>query len=614
MSQPRTPVAFRPLRAFKMSALVLAALSAGACATGLQAQGEAADTAFVNGKVYTVDAVGSIAQAIAIRNGVIVAVGSDAEINARIGNATRVIDLGGAMLMPGLIDAHMHPAGGGALLTGCSLNYKSWTIDEIMARVSSCLREDQAAQARQWLRVSAWFRQATKPAGADLSAAVLDRLETDIPVTVIASDFHTLAANTAALKAAGITRDTPNPAGGEIVRDEQGNPTGIFLDAAMWLVLGAEPQLSPDERAAETLANVRAALREVNGQGVTTIFSAGSEEADLVAFDAVYQAGDLTVRGVFAVMISPEEAADPVAAVASIRRHAADFGRSGTADRPGLTIDRAKLFVDGVIQAPAQTGALIEPYLHNAGTADHPRWLPGEKSGSLYFDEALVTGMLDELVANGLSAHLHTDGDAAVRVALNAIETVRGRHDAPAFRPGLAHNEIVDPADYSRFAALDAVPVLSLQWGKPAPDTIDSVQPYIGPERFRYLETAGKFVSAGARVAFGSDWPVDALNEWGAMEIGVTRANPAPISPGYEGRLGDDPGLDVTTAIRAFTINAAYSLNLESQIGSIEPGKYADLIVIDRDLTAIPADQIGETKVLLTMVGGREVYRAPGHE
>ncbi|MEO5706441.1 MAG: amidohydrolase [Alteraurantiacibacter sp.] len=601
--------------ASRLSLLMLSGLGLAVCSAVLHAEPiDGADTAFVNGRVYTVNAANDVVEAIAFKDGIVVAVGSDASILSQVSSATRVIDLQGKTVMPGLIDAHMHPAGGGDQLTACSLHYESLTIDEILARISACLAQDEGADSADWLRVPAWFRQATKPDGADLSTAVLDRVQTDRPVAVLASDFHTLAANRAAMAAAGITRDTPNPSGGEIVRDEQGNPTGIFLDAAMWLVLGAEPELSPQEQATTTLANVGAALREINSQGVTTIFSAGSGEVDLAAFRTLQEAGDLTVRGVFAIVFSPEEAADPAAAVASIRRHAAEFGVPGTATTPGITIDRAKIFVDGVIQGPAQTGAMIEPYLHNTGTPEHPHWVPSGQSGSLYYDQAMITAMLDALVADGLTAHLHTDGDAAVHIALNAVEEVRGRYNSPAFRPGFAHNEIVSPADYARFAQLDVVPVLSFQWGKPAPDTIETVQPFIGPERFRYLETAGKFAQAGARVAFGSDWPVDALAEWSAMQIAVTRENSHATATAYQGRLGDDPGLDVATAIRAFTINAAYSLNLEDRIGSLEPGKYADLIVIDRDLTAIPPDQIGQTRVLLTIVGGKEVYRAPGYE
>jgi hypothetical protein len=597
------------LRAIRSTFLALSVLGLTACAATGQERSGLADTVFVNGKVYTADAAGQVAEAIAVRNGVIAAVGSDAAIRAHIGKATHIIDLDGRMLMPGLVDAHMHPATGGEMLTACSLRYEALTIDEILARISACLEEDEGADKQKWLRALAWFRQATKPEGADLNAAVLDRLGTDRPVAVIASDFHTLAANSAAMKAAGITRDTPDPSGGEIVRDADGNPTGIFLDAAMWVVLGAEPEPAPEEQAARRLAHVRAALKEVNSQGVTTLFSAGSGEADLNAFNRIYEAGDLTARSVFAIAFSPDEAKEPPAAVAAIKQNAAAFGRASSATQPGITIDRAKIFVDGVIQAPAQTGALIEPYLHNVGTAHNPRWVPSKKSGSLYYDQELLTGLLDALVANGLSAHMHTTGDKAVHITLNAIETVRSRYNAPAFRPALAHDELMSPSDYPRFAKLDAIPVLSLQWGQPAPDTIDSVKPYVGPLRFPFLETAGKFHVAGARVAFGSDWPIDALDEWRAMQIAVTRENPEPPAPIYEGRLGDDPALDIATAIRAFTINAAYSLNMDDRIGSLEPGKYADLIVIDRDVTAIAPNQIGATKVLLTMVGGKVVYR-----
>lgn len=594
----------------RLALLALSSVALGACGSALRAEpGEVVDIAFVNGKVYTVDAANDVVEAIAIKDGKIAAVGSDASIRSHVSSATKVIDLHGKMLMPGLIDAHMHPMGGGEMLTTCSLGYKALTIDEILARITKCLAEDKAPGGR-WMTVHAWFRQATKPEGADLTAMILDRLPTDRPVIVFASDFHTLAANSAAMRAADITKDTPNPSSGQIVRDKEGAATGIFLDGALSQLGAAAPKLSPDEKAKQNLENAEAAITKMNSEGVTTILDAAAGDDALIAWGKLYDGGALTVRSVAAIVVSPDEAQDPVKAVARVAAEQRAYSKADSAQRPGLTIDRAKMFVDGVVQAPAQTAAVLRPYRHNVGTDKAPDWEPGEKSGSLYFDQPLLAGMLNELVQRGFGAHMHTDGDRAVQVALNAIESVRHNHDSPTFRPALAHDELIDPADYPRFAKLGAIPVLSFQWGKPAPDTIDTVKPQIGRERFPYLETAGKFAQAGARIVYGSDWPVDPLDEWLAMQIALTRTNPKPSEPRFEGRLGDDPGLDIAEAIRAFTINAAYSLNRENKVGSLEVGKYADLIVIDRDLTAIAPTDVGNTKVLLTMVGGRTVFQS----
>ena len=193
---------------------------------------------------------------------------------------------------------------------------------------------------------------------------------------------------------------------------------------------------------------------------------------------------------------------------------------------------------------------------------------------------------------------------------LNSLETLKANRPDSTLRPALAHCEVMVPDDYARFAELNALPVISFQWGKPAQDTIDTVQDYMGEERFNYVETAGKFAEEDVKIVYGSDWPVDALNEWFAMEVALTRMNENATEPKYQGRLGDDPGLDIQTVLRAFTINAAYSLNMDDKVGSLEVGKFADMIIIDRDLLNTPSDQVSETKVLKTYLGGREVYTA----
>jgi predicted amidohydrolase YtcJ len=205
---------------------------------------------------------------------------------------------------------------------------------------------------------------------------------------------------------------------------------------------------------------------------------------------------------------------------------------------------------------------------------------------------------------------MHADGDRAVHEALDAIEALRKEFPESKIRAAIAHDEIVSPQDLPRYAQLGAIPVLSFQWEKPAPDTIEGARDYLGPDRFKYMEPAGYLASAGARIAYGSDWPVDRLDEWFALKVGVTRENSPQAGPQYAGRLSTDTGLPVARVIRAITADSAYELHAEHEVGSIEVGKLADLIVLDRNLTKIPPRELADVKVLLTVVGGKPVYAA----
>ena len=206
---------------------------------------------------------------------------------------------------------------------------------------------------------------------------------------------------------------------------------------------------------------------------------------------------------------------------------------------------------------------------------------------------------------------MHADGDAAVRAALDGIEALRREFPEGAVRAAIAHDEIVDPADFPRYARLGAIPVLSFQWEKRDPATLDGGEAYMGAKRFPYLEPAGYLAAAGARIAYGSDWPVDPLNEWFALKVGVTRENDPAAGEKYHGRLGSDPGLTLPQALQAITANAAYELHAERTVGTLEPGKFADFIVLDRDIFRGPAAELAEVRVLLTVVGGVRVYAAP---
>ena len=279
--------------------------------------------------------------------------------------------------------------------------------------------------------------------------------------------------------------------------------------------------------------------------------------------------------------------------------------------RPTITVRNAKLYMDGVITAPAFTGVMVEPYLENRGTAQKPEWVSsGNRGPAPYFAADVLKALLLKLAAAGIDPHIHADGDGAVRFSLDGYEAMRAVYPGAAIRAAIAHVEVVHPDDFARFGKLDVIPVPSFQWAKPAGDTIEGARDYLGPQRFKYFEPLGFLHDAGARIAYGSDWPVDPLDEWFGLKVGVTRTNSPAAGPQYAGRLGDDVGLSRATVIRAITMNSSYALHQEKETGSLEVGKLADLIVLDRDPFTIPAEEIAAVDVLLTVVGGEVVHRA----
>jgi predicted amidohydrolase YtcJ len=565
-----------------------------------------ADRVYRNGVIFTADAGNGIAEALAIRDGRIVYIGSNQGLVPFVGPATVAVDLRGRFLMPGLVDGHMHPLEAGAQLLKCSLSYESLTIPELQQRIQSCLDHDTSKDPDAWLEVVSWFQESMRPAGVKTSRATLDVLKTARPIIVRSSFGHTVLANTRALALAKITVSTPDPIGGKIWHDANGAPSGLLEDAAYEVFSKLLPKPTPQQ----DVAAATAALKAMSRQGVTTFLDADAAAQGMAAFAAVRRSGGLTARAHFAPQIAPAEAGDPLGAVARVVAFAKRYDEGATASTPGITVRNAKLFLDGVIAGPAFTGAMIEPYLTNSGTAANPRWLPGPSRGpAVYFPAQPLATILIALGRAGIDPHLHADGDGAVHAGLDGIEALRKALPAADIRPAIAHDEIVEPADFPRYQLLNTIPVLSFQWEKPAGDTM-GLKDYFGPARMKILEPAGLLAAAGARIAFGSDWPVDRLDEWFALKVGVTRTNSPDAPPEYRGQLGDDPGLSRQAVLRAITIDAAYELHQDEAIGSLEVGKFADLIVLDRNPLQIPAEDIANTQVLETVVGGDVVYDA----
>ena len=598
-------------RSLRAQVLLLALLLAVSfAAAGHASAVEPADRVYRNGVIFAADDKTSSAEALAIRAGRIVYVGPNPGLAPFVGPNTAVVDLQGRFLMPGLVDGHMHPLGAGSQLLKCSLNYAPLTVAELQQRIQACLDRAAAERPEAWLEVVSWFQESMRPAGVKTSRATLDALKTTRPIIVRSSFGHTVLANTRALELAKITASTPDPVGGKIWRDPGGQPTGLLEDGAFEVFT----TLLPKPTAEDDVAAARAALVAMSRQGVTSFLDVAAAVEDMAAFATVRKAGGLSARAHFAPLIEPKDARDPQAAVARVVGLAKRFDEGPLGRAPGITVRSAKLFLDGVIAAPALTGAMREPYLTNVGSAAEPRFVPGPSRGpAVYFPAEPLAAVLVGLGRAGLDPHIHADGDGAVHAALNGIEALRKALPGADIRPAIAHDEIVDPADFPRYQKLGAIPVLSFQWGKPAGDTL-GLKDYFGPARMEILEPAGLLAAAGARIAFGSDWPVDPLDEWFALKVGVTRTNTPEASPEYRGRLGADPGLSREAVLRAATINGAYQIHEDATTGSLQVGKLADLIVLDRNPLTVPAEDIAKVQVLETVVGGAVVYAAaPPH-
>ena len=590
----------------RIGTLILAGLTLGWNPAAV-AQSASADSVYRNGFIYTVDANDSTAQALAVREGRIVYVGTNEGAGTLVGPDTRVIDLQGRMMMPGLVDAHMHPLSGGLKLMSCSLQYLALTVEEFRSRIQACLDSSRDREPDGWLVVQSWFQTNMLPPGTNLSFADLDVLDTRRPILVRSSFGHTSLANSRAMELARVSAATPDPDNGIIARDSAGNPTGLFEDAAQGLI----SRLAPEPALAERLAAGKASLEAMNAEGITSILDASADRSDLEIYAQLQREGKLTVRTHFAVLVEPEDAPTADDAVAPVLELADEFDQGPIGVLPTITVRNAKLFMDGVITAPNFTGVMLEPYLENRGTEENPEWVSsGNRGPAPYIAADEFETLLLKLAAAGFDPHVHADGDGATRYALDGFEAMRKQYSGDRIRAAIAHVEIVDPADFPRFAELDVIPVASFQWGKPASDTIEGARDYLGPARFRYLEPQGFLHQAGARIAYGSDWPVDALDEWFGLKVGVTRTNAPDAAPQYTGRLGEDPGLSRETAVRAITMNSSYALHQESETGSLEVGKLADLIVLDRNLFEIAAEEIADIHVLLTIVGGEVVYRS----
>jgi hypothetical protein len=534
------------------------------------------DLILTGGSVFTADRSLRVAEAVGIRGGRIAAVGSAADVMADAGPDTRVLQLDGRTVVPGFQDAHVHAPHGGLAETECYL-YEARSAEESLAIVARYAAEHPD---REWIAGGGWsiehFPGGT-PGRADLDGVCPDR-----PVLLENSDGHSSWANSRALELAGVTRDTPDPPGGRIERDAAGEPQGCLHEAAADLVEKLLPPLTQEQWEAGILQ----AQAELHALGITAWQDADIAPATLAAYRAVAERGGLTmhVEGNLQWVpdVSPEDAVEELVA----RRESAHVGR--------LRIRGAKLFVDGVVENFSAT--LLEPY---TGT---------DSIGIPLFGHDELAHIVTLLDARGFQVHMHAIGDRAVRDALDAIEAAQQANGVRDARHHLAHLQLVHPDDVPRFAALGVVANVSPLWACRSRHVTELTEPFIGPERSARMYPFGTLHRAGARLAFGSDWAVSTPNPLPQIEVAVTRV--FPETRGEEPLLPDE-ALDLPTALATFTIGSAYVNALDEETGSLEPGKLADLAVLDRDVLDPGAGPVAEARVLLTLVDGEAVHVDP---
>lgn len=538
--------------------------------------GEPADYVLRHGVVYPFATDSAPAQAIAVRDGQVVYVGTDRGAGGFIGRTTVVLNLEGRMVLPAFRDTHLHPRGG-VQLGECTLD----NLTTRQAVLDSVERYAAGHPNLAWIRGSGW--QLPVFPDANPQKEWLDRMVPDRPVYLRAADGHSAWVNSRALEMAGVTRNTRDPVNGRIERDPKtGDPTGTLRESAMELVTRILPPRTPEE----VRQGIRRAITIANRFGIVALYDASADTTLLAAYAALDSMGALNARVAAAIPVDPEGGPGQVDSLRAWR------GRF--AGRRYFSPRAAKVFVDGVIEA--KTAALLAPYVGSSGRGE-PNFGP----------EALDT-VVAALDAAGFQVHAHAIGDRAVRLALDAFAFARRLNGPRDARPIIAHLEMIDSADVPRFATEGVIASFQPLWAQADEYITRLTEPVLGPARSARLYPIGSVVKAGAVLAFGSDWPVSGMNPLEAIQVAVTRRAPA-AGPG-PAWLPEEQ-VDLATALRAFTQGGAYAGGEEATAGSLEPGKAADLIVLDRDLYRIPPTEIHRARVLLTLLEGREVWRDP---
>jgi len=575
--------------------------SGGAAGAGLLVAGQSgaavaaakprksAATVILGGNVVPT-AFGPRAQAVAVgRDGRILKVGSNSDVRRLIGRDTEVVDAEGGTVIAGIHDGHVHPMYAGLAMLNPSLGDAQFTIPELQGVLTGFLEASSDQEPDGWLVVEAWNPVGLLPNGTVAHRQYLDALDTARPIILNGSDGHNSWVNTRALEIAGVTAATPQPDGGEIVKDANG-PTGLLKDSAQDLVRAFIPEPSWEVQ----MGAITEAFALMAAGGITSVSDAWVAEWQLDAYAELAAAGTLKQRVIPCLLPPDDLIGAPADALAWAQGLAAAYDGI-----PGVRFGTIKVFMDGVMEYPAQTAALIDPYLDADGN-------PTDNHGDLYIDGPTMGALVTAFDAANWQVHAHAIGDLAVRTALDGYQAARRANGRRDNRHSIAHLQLVHPRDYPRFAQLGVVADMQLQWASVNVYTMEALEPFIGAARHKRLYPARSLQRAGAAMAGGSDWPVDALLPWNQVETAINRIG----LYGEGGPLNAAEGLTRAMSLRMHTLGTAFQMHQERQTGTLRAGKQADLVVLDRDITTGPVTEIRDAQPVLTLKGGEATFDA----
>ncbi len=540
-----------------------------------------AQTIFKNGKIYTVNKSQPWVEAVAIKDGKFLTIGSNEECDALVGSTTKVVDLNGRFVMPGIHDVHLHPDSVTDYVVNLEFSPElSWP--EIQQTIETYAKEN-LHKKWVWGGTLPWItdNQLGDFEGVPSHKSILDELVPDRPVFFSDIGGHAALVNTRALEAAGIHSGTKDPEGGTIEKDEIGEPTGVLRELAANLVLEI---IEPVDEITWTqaLTNV---IHRLNALGITSIKDAYGTDRTLKAYKHLDDRNDLSIRVAVAI-------AHPVDVLSTEKK---EIQQQLIISREAFTTDRinpnyVKFILDG--SAGGQTIVMIDPY---EGT---------DFRGELRNPKDVLMQEIARLDKMGVGTMLHAVGDGAIRLAIDAIENARKKNGETSARHQIAHSVFINPEDRKRYAENSIIAEFSPYFWFPTPGR-DIIQQDIGRERTNWAFSVKEIVESGAPVAAGSDWPVvEEPNPWVGIETMVTRQ-----IPGAEGEAWNvEYAVSLDKAIEIFTLGGAYAMNQEHKTGSIKVGKAADMIVLSHNLFEIPKGGIHKTQVLLTLLDGQVIY------
>jgi predicted amidohydrolase YtcJ len=531
-----------------------------------------AATLIDNANGYTLNTKGDLVQFTALAfddAGRIIAVGASADVAAKAPQAKR-IDMGGRTLLPGLIDAHGHVFGLGQQLTQLDL----FNSTSLAGALKSIGEYAGANPGHPWLRGRGWNQENWK-LGRFPTAAELDAVVSDRPVWLERVDGHAGWANSRALALAGITKATPDPVGGKIVRDANGEATGVLVDTAQDLLT----KVLPPQTEAESRTILDRALGELARVGLTSVHDAGVDVTQDRLYRAYADAGKLTTR-VYGMIGGAGADFDVLAKNGPLN----DYGN-------GMYALRAvKLYSDGALGS--RGAALIKPYSDDA-----------HSHGLLFFKSGQMDTMMTKAMRRGYQVNVHAIGDASNKQILDIYQKEVSATKSSAQRHRIEHAQVVQPGDIPRFKSIGVIPSM-----QPTHATSDKnmAETRVGPERIKGAYAWRTFLHQGSRIACGSDFPVEAPNPFFGLHAAVTRqdAQGQPVAGWYPNQA-----MSLKEAFRCFTLDAAYAGHREDSLGSLEAGKQADFIIIDQDLFKMPTYDIHKTGVLETWVAGKQVFK-----